>query len=126
MSTFWAIDTPGAPTVSVIGTTRDSCQVSWSAVTPPANSLITGYVILIDDGHGGSYSVAYNGRNNPSVLSYSIQNFQSQTNYNIIGFAVNKAGDGANSTAITCYTATIPGQPGTPQLVSSSPTNIQV
>jgi len=40
--------------------------------------------------------------------------------------AFNKAGSGANSTIITCYTATIPGQPGSPQLVSSSATQITV
>lgn len=43
-----------------------------------------------------------------------------------MGYAVNKAGNGANSTVITCFTATIPGQPGTPRLVSSSTTNIEV
>lgn len=73
---FWAVDTPTSPTVSVVSTTRDSCKVSWTAVTPPANSLITGYVILIDDGKGGPYRVAYNGVNNPSLLTYNIKNLK--------------------------------------------------
>ena len=78
-------------------------------MSPPTNSLITGYVMLIDDGRDGDYHIAYNGINNPSVLTYNIQNLKPQTTYKIIGYAVNKAGHGTNSTAITCYTATIPG-----------------
>ena len=38
----------------------------------------------------------------------------------------NKAGSGANSTFVTCYTVTVPGQPGKPQLVSSSSSQITV
>lgn len=47
---IWAVETPPAPTIAVTGTSRDSCTVSWSAVTTPVNSVITGYMILIDDG----------------------------------------------------------------------------
>lgn len=47
---IWAIETPSAPTISVTGTSRDSCTISWSAVTPPSDSIITGYMLLIDDG----------------------------------------------------------------------------
>ena len=95
-------------------------------MTPPTNSLITGYVILIDDGRDGDYSVGYNGANNPSILTYTIQNLQSQTIYKILVYAINKAGNGANSTLLTCYTATIPGQPGTPKMITSSDTNIEL
>lgn len=45
------------------------CQVSWTAVTPPANSLITGYIVMIDDGYDGDFTVGYNGSTNPSLLS---------------------------------------------------------
>lgn len=44
------------------------CQVSWAPVTPPANSLITGYVVKIDDGFDGLFTVGYDGRGNPSQL----------------------------------------------------------
>lgn len=70
VGSFWAVDTPSAPTITVTDTSRDSCTVSWTAVTPPTNSLITGYIVLIDDGLGGNYKVAYNGKLNPSLLSY--------------------------------------------------------
>jgi len=57
-------------------TSRDSCSVTWAAVAPPANSLITGYVLLIDDGKGGNFRVAYDGNNNPSVLNNVIRNLE--------------------------------------------------
>ena len=40
--------------------------------------------------------------------------------------AANKAGKGAASDAIPCYTVTIPGQPGTPRMTTSSPTAISL
>ena len=73
---LWAINTPTAPSLGVTSTTRDSCLINWSAVTPPAHSLITGYVLLIDDGKGGAYRVAYDGTNNPSLVEYSIRNLE--------------------------------------------------
>jgi hypothetical protein len=78
-------------------------------VTPPSNSLISGYVVLIDNGFGGPYQVAYDGSLNPSLLNITITGLSSQMTYSIVGYAKNIAGSGTNSTAITCYTATIPG-----------------
>lgn len=65
-STFWAVNTPSAPTLSILDTSRDSCTIQWTAVSPPANSLIEGYIVMIDNGKGGDFSIAYNGRLNPS------------------------------------------------------------
>ncbi len=76
-SVFWAINTPDAPTLTVTNTSRDSCQVGWTAVTPPAFSLITGYTLMIDDGKGGEFTVAYDGSINPSLQKYTIENLKS-------------------------------------------------
>lgn len=75
-SLFWAINTPTAPVLSVLKTSRDSCTLSWTAVPPPAFSLITGYILLIDDGLGGDFSVAYDGSVNPSLQTYSVENLR--------------------------------------------------
>lgn len=125
-SIYWAIDTPSAPTLSIVETTRDSCTVSWNAVTPPNYSLITGYVLLIDDGLGGEFKVAYDGSINPTLQKYSVENLRSQTTYRLMIYALNKAGAGTNSTIISCYTATKPGQPGRPKMVTSSDTHIEL
>ncbi len=108
-SLFWAIDTPSAPPLSVVATTRESCTVQWTAATPPNFSLITGYVLLIDDGLGGDFSVAYDGSVNPSLLKYTVENLRAKTTYRLMIYATNKAGPGTNSTIISCYTATTPG-----------------
>lgn len=41
-------------------------------------------------------------------------------------FASNKAGNGVNSDIISCYTATLPGQPGKAKMVTSSHTHIEL
>jgi len=95
-------------------------------VAAPSDTLITGYVILIDDGRTGPFRVAHAGRTNPSLFEAAIYGLRAQTNYRVTGYALNKAGPGANSTEITCYTAGAPGVPGTPAWVSSTASSIEV
>lgn len=38
------------------------------------NMLIRGYIVEIDDGLDGDYTIAYNGRTNPSQFTYTITN----------------------------------------------------
>jgi hypothetical protein len=40
--------------------------------------------------------------------------------------ANNKAGTSVVSNVVSCYTVTVPGQPGSPQLVESTSTSIEV
>ena len=117
---IWAVETPAAPVIEVTDTTRDSCSIAWPAVTLPSNALILGYAMLIDDGLAGPFRVAYDGTTDPSKFATTIHGLTAQTSYRITGYALNKAGAGANATQITCFTATTPGVPGTPALVSSS------
>ena len=123
---IFAVATPSAPTLSVTDTTRDSCSVAWSDVTPPATSLITGYVVLIDDGKSRSFRVGYDGRNDPSNFEATIFGLTQMTSYRLVAFAVNKAGDGANSTEVICHTAQTPGVPGTPTWVSSTSSTLEL
>lgn len=41
-------------------------------------------------------------------------------------YASNKAGNGVNSTIISCYTATLPGIPGKPKMVTSTSSSIEL
>jgi len=45
--------------------------LSWSQSTDTDLPVI-GYVLYMDDGYGGDYSVIYNGRNYPNVLKYTM------------------------------------------------------
>jgi len=123
---IWAVNTPSAPLLSLSDTARSSCSVYWSAVSPPSNSLITGYRLYIDDGLDGDYQIAYDGTDKPSVLSRTVEGLEPRLTYRLKVSAINKAGEGAQSNVITCFTVTIPGQPGTPVLVSSTSTSIRV
>lgn len=70
--------------------------------------------------------MAYDGTSTPSQISYTVQGLTSRTTYRLKVYGINKAGDGVKSDIITCFTATVPGQPGTPELVSSTATSIKV
>lgn len=93
-------------------------------MTPPNFSLVTGYIVMIDDGLGGALSIAYDGSINPSLQKYTIEDLRQQTTYRLMVYAANKAGNGDNSLIVSCYTATNPGEPGKPKMVSSSSTMI--
>lgn len=123
---IWAVTKPTAPTLSIDATTRDSCSVRWSAVTPPTDTLITGYVILIDDGLSGEFRIAHDSSKDPARLNATIYGLRARTTYRLTGYALNKAGRGDNATEITCFTATTPGLPGTPMWVSSTSSSIEV
>ena len=53
--------------------------------------------------------MANDGKTNPSLFSAVIDGLESRTTYRLLVRAFNKAGSGANSTVITCYTVTVPG-----------------
>lgn len=71
--------------------------------------MITGYIVLIDDGLDGNYKVGYDGSSNPSLLYTTISNLNSRTTYRLKVQAINKAGIGEESELINCFTVTIPG-----------------
>lgn len=107
--TIWAINVPSAPVLTLTDTSRSSCSVQWTPVSSPLNSLITGYVVYIDDGLDGDFKVGYDGKLNPSLVFTTIQGLKSLTVYRLKAVATNKAGQGSESNIVTCYTVTIPG-----------------
>lgn len=101
-ATFYAVDLPSAPTLTVYNSTRDTCMISWNQVTPPANTVIQGYVVLINDGLGGdTYSIGYNGKLDSGQLTASITGLSARRTYQIVGYAINKAGNGPQSSVVT-------------------------
>jgi hypothetical protein len=92
--TIWAIDMPSSLTLSLTDTTGSSCIVSWTVVVPPADSLITGYRLYIDDGLDGPFHVAYDGQDKPSVLERTVEGLDARHTYRLRVSAVNKAGEG--------------------------------
>lgn len=89
---MWAISPPASSVLELTDTARDSCTIQWSAVAPPAHSLITGYIVYIDDGLDGDFSVGYDGSTNPSLVFAKISGLNYRTIYRIKVAALNKAG----------------------------------
>ena len=83
-------------------------------------------MIEVDDGLDGDFVVAYNGRGNPSQTEYTIDSLIAQRQYKSESSPTSKACDFELSEEITLYTVTIPGQPGTPRMTSSSATSINL
>jgi hypothetical protein len=69
---IYAVETPPAPSLSIDNTTRDTCSIRWAAVTPPTDTLITGYVVLIDDGLSGEFRIAHDASKDPARLNATI------------------------------------------------------
>lgn len=124
--TIWSVEVPSAPSIQIIDTSRSSCSVQWTSVVPPYPTLITGYIVMIDDGLDGAFSIGYNGLSNPSKFEATIENLEMQTTYRLKVYATNIAGGGEVSDFVTCYTVTTPGQSGKPELISSTDTSIEM
>jgi hypothetical protein len=77
--------------------------VTWTAVTPgPGEPPILGYVIMInDEAEGDDYTTAYDGANNPAVLTATLGGLSARKNYRIKGYAVNKAGTSLESAVVS-------------------------
>jgi hypothetical protein len=126
--TIWAIDLPDTPSLTLTDTSRDSCSLQWTVITPPGGSswLVTGYIVYIDDGLDGDFVRGYDGTSNPSQINSTISGLNERTIYRLKVVALNKAGEGPESEILTCFTVTVPGQPGTPELVSSTDQSIEI
>ena len=81
---------------------------------------------MIDDGLDGEFKIGYDGSSNPSKVFTTIENLNQRTTYRLKVFATNKSGNGVDSDIVTCYTVATPGQPGQPELISSTSSSIEI
>src|SRR5579864_1850566 len=88
---------PAKPTAS--GTTFNSTNLSWPAVTPPANCSITGYTVLKN---GSSIGTA-------SGTSFSVSGLTAQSTFNFTVEANDGAGSSAQSPAVSVTTPACSG-----------------
>jgi len=87
---------PGAPTgLSASGTTSTSTNLSWSAVTPPANCTITSYTIF----RGGTSIGTATG------TTFAVTGLTASTTYSFTVSATDSFGAGGQSTAVSVTTA---------------------
>ena len=80
----------------------------------------------MDDGLDGDFTLAFDGSDKPSVLSATVSNLVASRLYRLKVTALNKAGEGTVSDVVTCFTVAVPGVPGTPKMISSTATSIEL
>ena len=123
---FYAVSAPSAPILVLESADIDSCTVNWTAVSAPTYTIITGYLIQINRLDGNGYQTGCDYTNNSGNLECTLSSLNTSSKVLIRGLAYNKGGKSAYSSEISCVPVGKPGQPGTPQLVSSSASSIQV
>ena len=101
---------PTAPT-GLAGDTVENdptvISISWTA---PASSDLTilGYLVQMDDGLGGDYSIVYEGYTNPQVTTYTAQKLEPGRQYKFKVQAVDINGAGDESSEIAIYACVKP------------------
>ncbi|HET9624168.1 MAG TPA: fibronectin type III domain-containing protein [Kofleriaceae bacterium] len=88
---------PGKPTAS--GTTFNSTQLTWPAVTPPANCSITGYTVLKNGSPVGT----------ATGTSFTVSGLTAQSTFNFTVKANDGAGASAASPAVSVTTPACSG-----------------
>jgi large repetitive protein len=122
---FAAADTPGQPDAPLFETSTDtSISIAWSSPTNNGGSPITGYKVYMDDFRSDELVLIYDGSSAPSVLSFTKTGLNKGQEYGFAVTALNRVGEGIASVYGTFYCDFIPGVPGTPQLISSSTSQV--
>jgi large repetitive protein len=99
--------------------------VAWSA---PDNrgSSITNYKVYWDEGLGGLPRTLMSTKANNVFTASTVSAITAGQSYQFAVLAVNSIGNSAYSNSVTIIAASVPAQPATPTVVSSSRSSIQI
>ena len=117
-----AANIPDSPTASIDDTTRTltSATVKWVFSGSNGGSPVLGYIVRRDEGIlGSSLSIAYDGRTNNGITSYTLNNLITSRSYIVRVTAINAVGE-SSYTDITLIAGTVPGAVAKPTLQSSA------
>lgn len=108
--TIAATELPGSPKDILVDWQRsdqDNLLIKWSAPETEPASLITGYLLEIDDGNGGQFALAYDGSQDNNNLE-ALVSVTSGLQYRFRAFAVNFNGVSQPSVIASYYACTAP------------------
>lgn len=102
--------TPNAPRKIEASSSKTSIAVEWDQVADmdAGSGQITGYILYMDDGNLGSYSVVYNGAGKENVFTHIEQSLTTGLAYRFYVIAVNDAGESVASTVTTMHACVPP------------------
>lgn len=112
---------PDAPTNIIINwtiSTKSSLGLEWLAPAVVPSSAITGYLLEMDDGHGGQFSRIYDGSKDNNNLYYLKTGLTTGLLYRFRAFAANYNGISVASTIASYYVCAAPDKFAKPVLVS--------
>ena len=94
---------PPAPSnlrVELLSSKYDSFLVKWDEITE-SDLPILGYVLLIDDGLQGDFTVAYDGSFNPQMTEFMVSELASGRTYRLKAYATDINGPGVETPILT-------------------------
>lgn len=104
---------------------KTSISVSWEAPESDGSTAITAYNLYWDNATGSIINTVI-GTTSWQTLTFSISGLTTDSYYTFAVAAVNLVGESPQTVSQAIITATIPGQPPTPALKSSSKTHIEI
>ena len=115
-----------APT-NVVKTFADQTSISiqWTEPLYNGNTPLTAYNIYWDNASGVLLSTAV-GTTSATTLTFSITGLTTNRYYTFAVTAVNIIGESSQATSSPIITATVPGQPSKPSLISQSKTSLNI
>jgi len=114
---------PSAPVKNAVLSNSTSMFISWGEVTT-ADLPILGYVLWIDDGLGGDYSILYDGSLNPQKLNYQVFDLAPGFTYNFKVQAVDINGDGTLSSVSALISCVAPSGMALPTVEAVDETTV--
>lgn len=116
-------ESPGTPTK--LSADETSIQIQWTAPPHDGSSDLIGYRIYWDD-NTGVLLETHIAETTRQTLTFSKSGLQTGQYYRFAISAYNAIGEGIKSGQASIITATVPGAPQTPTLVSQSKTQIGI
>ena len=96
-----------SPHKNLLLSNSTSTAIYWDSITT-SELPINGYILLMDDGLGGPYSVVYDGSLNSAQLSYTVNGLTPSLTYNFILEAVDFNKQSSQSTSAAYVSCVAP------------------
>ena len=100
--------------------------VEWDAVGVIDGITTTGYLLYIDDGLNGDFSLLYDGTDNFFTLTFAATGLETGLPYRFYLVALNINGPSEGSDVTAIYACVKPSENGTPFKISTNKTSITI
>lgn len=117
---------PSAPTKVEHESSATSITVEWSRVFSADGVVVSGYILFMDDGFDGEFTVVYDGSNDAFTTKATVVELQSGLSYRFKVQSKNINGNSADSATSTIYACLVPSRLPTPLEVATTSSAITI